>query len=355
MVQAKVLQTWQRLLPRERKEIRRRSMRAADAVMRCRCKIVLGLVQGKTPTMIAQGGLCAKSQVYRVADRLIAHGPAGLADRREDNGENKVTDAYGMELLQLIEASPQKHGYRRPTWTQELLILVLFEQTGIRISVTTMCRLLRQLGIRLNRPKPTVSCPWPTRRRRRRLQAIKRLVENIPPGEVALYVDEVDIHLNPKIGPEWTLAGKQKYVHTPGCNEKRYLAGALNPKTGKLTWVEAERKNSLLFLKLLYKLVTQTYRSARRVHLILDNYGIHDSQQVQLALKSVAASRIELHFLPPYCPDHNRIERTWKDLHDNVTRNHRCAGMEELMTEVRLYLHARNQRGRHTYARDNAA
>ena len=29
-----------------------------------------------------------------------------------------------------------------------------------------------------------------------------------------------------------------------------------------------------------------------------------------------------LHFLPPYCPDHNRIERLWKDLHDNVTRNH---------------------------------
>ena len=51
----------------------------------------------------------------------------------------------------------------------------------------------------------------------------------------------------------------------------------------------------------------------------LDNYGIHDSQQVQLALKSTVASKIRLHFLPPYCPDHNRIERTWKDLHDNVT------------------------------------
>jgi transposase len=47
---------------------------------------------------------------------------------------------------------------------------------------------------------------------------------------------------------------------------------------------------------------------------------------------------IKLHFLPPYCPDHNRIERVWKDLHDNVTRNHRCAGMEELMSEVRFYL-----------------
>jgi len=302
LIQATVIQTWQTLSLRERKEIRRRSMRAADAVMRCRCKIILSLVQGKTPTMIAQGGLCAKSQVYRVADRFIEYGPMGLADRREDNGENKVTEAYGMELLRLIEDSPQKHGYRRPTWTQELLVLVLAERTGVRVSVTTMCRLLREVGVRLNRPKPTVGCPWPRSRRTRRLRAIQRLIDNLAADEVVLYVDEVDIHLNPKIGPEWTLVGKQKYVETPGCNKKRYLAGALNPKTGELTWVEGDRKNSLLFLNLLYKLVTETYRSARRVHLILDNYGIHDSQQVQLALKSAAASRIELHFLPPYSP-----------------------------------------------------
>jgi transposase len=110
-----------------------------------------------------------------------------------------------------------------------------------------------------------------------------------------------------------------------------------------------------LFLDLLYKLVTKIYRSARWIHLILDNYGIHDSQQVQLALKSALAEKIKLHFLPPYWPVHNRIERLWKDLHDNVMRNHRCSAMEELMTEVRLYLNARNQRGRHTDARESAA
>ena len=78
---------------------------------------------------------------------------------------------------------------------------------------------------------------------------------------------------------------------TPGCNEKRYLAGAWNPKTGRLIYVEGERKNSLLFLELLYKLVTKAYPNAKRIHIILDNYGIHDSLQVRLALKSAAARR----------------------------------------------------------------
>ncbi len=54
--------------------------------------------------MIAQGGLCAKSQVYRVASLFIEHGSVGLVDRREDNGENKVTDTYGMEPFALLKA-----------------------------------------------------------------------------------------------------------------------------------------------------------------------------------------------------------------------------------------------------------
>jgi len=355
LIQPRVIRTWQVLSGSERKTLRRLAMRAKDAGMRCRCKVVLGLVQGRTPTMIAQGGLCAKSQVYRVAQRFVAHQLMGLADRREDNGERKITEAYEIELLGLIDASPQEFGYRRPTWTQELLILVLAERTGISISVSAMSRLLNRLGIGLKRPKPIVKCPWKKAHRTRRLRAIERLVANLPDTEVVLYLDEVDIHLNPKIGPDWMKRGRQKEVLTPGCNQKRYLAGAWNPKTRRLIYVEGDRKNSLLFLQLLHKLITKTYAHAKKIHIILDNYGIHSSLQVRLALKSEAAQKLNLHFLPPYCPDHNRIERHWKDLHDNVTRNHRCATMEELMAEVRAYLVARNRSGRHTYARDEAA
>ena len=355
MIRAKVVYTWQKMSQSQRKELRRLAMRAKDAGTRCRCKVVLALVQGTTPTMIAQGGLCAKSQVYRVAGRFITEGLAGLADRREHNGERKITPLYERELLNLVDQLPQEFGYRRPTWTQELLILVLAERVEISISVSTMSRLLRRSGIGLKRPKPIVSCPWKKARRTRRLRAIQRLVDNLPADEVVLYADEVDIHLNPKIGPDWTKRGRQKMVLTPGCNEKRYLAGAWNPKTRRLIYVEGERKNSLLFLELLHTLATKVYPKAKRIHLILDNYGIHDSLQVRLAMKSAAAEKLELHFLPPYCPDHNRIERIWKDLHDNVTRNHRCTTMDELMADVRSYLAARNRCGRHTYARTKVA
>jgi len=63
---------------------------------------------------------------------------------------------------------------------------------------------------------------------------------------------------------------------------------------------------------------------------------------VQMALIGFGKG-IQLHFLPPYCPNHNRIERYWEDLHANVTRNHRCETMDQLMVEVREYLWQRNR------------
>ena len=95
-------------------------------------------------------------------------------------------------------------------------------------------------------------------------------------------------------------------------------------------------------MRLLAKLYW-AYPEAKKIHVILDNYGIHDSKLVAWALLQ-AQGRIVLHPLPPYCPDHNRIERVWEDLHANVTRNHRCTTMRELRQQVRSYLYRRNGR-----------
>jgi len=337
-VQDKVLEVWKSLLPRQRRMMRNRAKVATDALLRNHCKIILSLVAGNGARAIANSGLCSTSQVYRVADRFVEEGLPGLADQREDNGETKVDEDYQAVLLEVVaHSSPREYGYRRPTWTQELLVLVLQKKTGVRVSTTTMCRVLKRLKIRLGRPKPIVGCPWRKRRRIRRIKQIERLLQTVPEDEVIVFADEVDIHLNPKIGPDYMLAGTQKTVLTPGKNEKRYLAGAMNARTGRLTFVEADRKDSDLFIRQLWQLVKKDYPGARRIHIILDNYKIHSSQRTQMALGALG-DRVQLHFLPPYCPDHNRIERTWKDLHDNVTRNHTCRNMRELMLEVRIYL-----------------
>ena len=103
--------------------------------------------------------------------------------------------------------------------------------------------------------------------------------------------------------------GKQTAIPTPGTNQKRYLAGALNARTGEVAWTEASCKGSDLFVSLLRE-PWGTYRSARRIVLIVDNYIIHPSQATRRWLAQIP--KFELLFQPVYHPWVNTIERSWK-------------------------------------------
>lgn len=76
-------------------------------------------------------------------------------------------------------------------------------------------------------------------------------------------------------------------VPTPGKNRQRYVAGALHARTGRMVWVEHSSKSSLLFMTLA-KALLHTYRRARRLTLILDNYN-HPPQSAHPALAGQAS------------------------------------------------------------------
>jgi DDE superfamily endonuclease len=74
-------------------------------------------------------------------------------------------------------------------------------------------------------------------------------------------------------------------------------------------------------------------RSVRRIHVICDNAAFHKSRRVQDYLRE-RGHRIVLHFLPRCAPETNPIERVWWQLRETLTRNHRCAPIEELLADV---------------------
>jgi transposase len=315
--------------------------RCHNAGVRVRYLIIINLLNGRSARQTAEVLGVHNTTVYRVARRFSANSEWSLWDGREDNGQTKLDDHFLSVLYCVVRATPQHYGWRRPTWTRELLVETLVRETGVRVHVTTMSRALSLVKARRGRPRPTVECPWPKAAKTRRLNIILHLLATLPRRHVAVYEDEVDIHLNPKIGLDWMGHGQQKEVLTPGKNVKRYLAGAMDARTGRLMWVEGERKTSALFIGLLNQL-RQTYTRALVIHVILDNYRIHTSKIAQAALMGFGG-RIQLHFLPPYCPNDNKIERLWQDLHANVTRNHTCPDIVSLMREVRYYLRKRNR------------
>lgn len=328
---------------RRRAKLERDCRRCKDADTRVRYRIVLLSDQGWSGKRIAKALGCSASTVSRTLERWELYGQAGLIDRREDNGQTKADELYAQTVAWILESTPQDFFHRRPTWTRQLLIETARQYTGVVVSRTTMGRLLKRLKVRRGRPKPDAPCPWSKGARKQRVSAIRALIDALPATQGAVWEDEADVDLNPRIGFDWMLPGTQRHVMTPGKNVKRYLAGALDARTDHLVWVKGERKTSRLFLDLLQKLL-EVYADREVIHVVLDNYVIHSSKQTRSWL-SEFGRKFRLHFLPPYCPDDNRIERkVWREMHANVTVNHRCSTIEELMREVSYYLMSHNRR-----------
>jgi transposase len=326
-----------KLRRRVKGQLRRMMHLTDDAHFKTRLNCLLLYAEGKGTKEIARSLACSTSTAIRAATNYLAEGFAGLVDRRCENGEEKVDDDLRAALVVLVGTGPQDYGWERSTWTTELFGKQLEDMTRIRLSRSTVGRLLHGMDARWGKPRPIVLCPWSKCKKTRRIHEIKALIDNLPPDEVAIYQDEVDVHLNPKIGWEWMFAREQKKVVTPGNNVKRCVAGGWNAKTLRLLWVVGDRRNSELFLQFLRR-VRQAHPEAKRIHIILDNCKAHTSQKVRKALKEEFQGIFELHFLPPYSPEHNPIERVWGELHANVTRNHRCKNIEELLEQVQRFL-----------------
>ena len=77
----------------------------------------------------------------------------------------------------------------------------------------------------------------------------------------------------------------------------------------------------------------------RRIHVLCDNARPHDCRRVAEYLKA-HGDRIVLHYLPKRAPECNPIERVWWHLHEEITRNHRCKDIDELLDLVFGWLSA---------------
>ena len=316
-------------------EVERRSRRGRTVVERLRARIMVLLADGFSVQEVAEMAGCVRSTVYSALYSFKDKGLEGLRDGRSDRRPAKGTPEVKAALLAYLDHVPKEYGWQRSTWTLELLALQLEREHGVGISASYIGTLLRRAGCRRGRPRPALQIP--VAGRREIIERIQRLVQSAGPQEEVFYVDEADIDLNPRIGLAYLKPGQQLRVLTPGKNVKYYIAAALNARTGAIVYTHGPHKNSVLFCELLDALAHR-YRRATRIHLIADNYIIHKSGRTERALHG-HGGRLKLHFLPPYSPDENRIEGLWKQLHDNVTRNHRHPTMQSLWADVESFLH----------------
>ncbi len=292
--------------------------------------VLLLCAAGRTPTEIATVLFCSRSSVYRIVTAYHAQRLAALCDPPPAKAAG-LSPSLRRSLLALLSKVPSAYGWCRTRWSCATLAAQLTLQRGIVVSASTMRRWVHALGWVWKRAQLVARDDDP--QRVAKLARIRHTLETLGKRAVVLFADELDIHLLPKVGYQWMPKGATVQLVTPGQNQKHYLAGALEPRTGRLLHCTSPRKTNALFRALLDRL-DGLYPQARftKVYVVVDNYGIHKAQAVAQWL--AAHPRFEVLFLPTYCPKANPIERAFGDVHDQCTRNHQRTRLADLVWDV---------------------
>ena len=127
--------------------------------------------------------------------------------------------------------------------------------------------------------------------------------------EPLLFMDAVHPTQATKITAGWIKTGIDKSIETSGSRTRLNVLGAI--RLGVLSEAvisHCEKVNGDSIVEFLKKTRAQ-YCSSGKIHLVLDGAGYYRSSKVVEVAKKLS---IELHYLPPYSPNLNPIERLWK-------------------------------------------
>jgi transposase len=297
--------------------------------------LLLLCAAGRTPTEIAAVLFCSRSSVYRVGKAYRAGQLEGtLADQGGESaraGGTVLSPALKRSLLAILKAVPRACGWCRTRWSCATVALEVQARRGVGVSAETVRRWRQELGWEWKRAQLVAQDNDPQRVETR--ARIRYPCEQVRAGMVLVFADELAISRLPKVGSQWMPTGEQVEVLTPGTNEKRYRAGARAITTGTTQPCVWDRKTTGLFLDLLATLDREyPARAFSRLSVGVDNSKIH--QAIEVDKGGAAHPRVEVLFLPTYCPKANPMERACGDVHDKGTRNHTRKRIRTLVGDV---------------------
>ena len=128
----------------------------------------------------------------------------------------------------------------------------------------------------------------------------------------------------------WIKKGVRKEIPANTGRARVNLSGVVDVITHKVLVQEDDMLNAEATISFLRKL-EDAYPTKSKIHLFCDNARYYRNKSVTEHLKT---SRIRLHFLPPYSPNLNPIERLWKWMKECVLYNTYYEDFEDFKSAI---------------------
>ena len=289
----------------ERENLRRRHRSEKDGRTRDRIKAVLLADKGWSFKAIAEALLLDEETISKHVGVYVEEKKLSI---QTGGSQSKLNKAQTEELVCHIE---------KTTYLKVSDICAYVQTTyGIAYTVSGMRCWLQKNKFSYKKPAgvPLKADP---EKQAAFIQYYNTLMDTTPEDEPILFGDGVHPTMATKVTYGWIRRGSRKPIATVASKTRLNLMGALNLETMRVTISSYETLDSVAMAQYFDNLKA-SYPKARKIHFIIDRGPYNTS----LITKEAAQKRgIVLHYLPPYSPNLNPIERLWKIMNERVRNN----------------------------------
>ena len=229
---------------------------------------------------------------------------------KPENGgsEEKLSSKQSQKLIDHL----QTHTY---LYTKDIVAYVRFTY-GVAYSISGLCYWLKRN--KFSYKKPSI-VPGKANREIQEnwISQYFKLKQDIKLDETICFIDGVHPTHNTQLSYGWIRKGTRKEICSNTGRKRLNISGAGDILEKKLHFQEDLMLNAETTISFLEK-IAQAYPTKKRIHIFADNARYYKNRAVQNYLNN---SKIKLHFLPPYSPNLNPIERFWKWMKERVLYN----------------------------------
>ena len=216
----------------------------------------------------------------------------------------------------IVGTDPRQMQFEFALWTREMVREVIRREFGVALSVVSVGRLLRKLGLSPQRPlhrayqqNPEAVERW----KREEYPAIRAAAEQ--EGATIYFADEAGIRSDYHAGTTWSPVGQTPVVKNTGARFSVNMISAVSAKGALRFAVYEGSTNAKAFINFCRRLL---HDAPGPVYLIVDGHPAHRATATK-QFAATTAGRLKLIFLPGYSPELNPDEWVWKNVkHDRL-------------------------------------
>jgi len=307
------------LTPEQKKRLELRHRKVRDVHECDRIKAVLLSSEGWSIAQI--------SQALRKHESTISRHLQDFKNRQKLAPENGGSEGH-LKVEQTEELIQHLLGV---TYVYTHQIVAHVQSTySIQYSVSGMNKWLHQQGFSYKQLKG-VPHKFDAKKQAQFMLEYEILKARLTEDEPLLFIDAVHPTQATKVTSGWIKKGIDKAIETTGSRTRLNIIGAI--RLGFLSDTithQYKTVNGESIIDFFDKIKSQ-YDSSHCINVVLDGAGYHRSAVV---IEKAKELNIKLHYLPPYSPNLNPIERLWKVMNEHARNNKYFATAKEFRHQI---------------------